>query len=400
MRRAAAGREEGAGAGPLPAGGGRGGGGCTSGPARRALPARVAPQLTVAQRRRVNPPVSVGQGLPGEQQLVAAPAAQRRRGQGSQPAGRALLGPHSRSGAAGGEGVAALGPGAGGGGSRRGGGGCGAAHPPPRPPPACGGAASWHGADTGGSRCLHRRGPAMARPQEAPQEPPFRLRIHPRCGNTPLFPSSSGGSRPQLPAARLPLRAQRPPPPSPGKDRAPLGLGSGGGLLASPFPLQGVCVWGWGAEAGGAASPPEFVIGAAAALSPHGRPGPASLPRAARPPGACAVPPAPRGPREIRDGRAGAAPAAGGRSAAGPEHRARPGGQPPTPAVTPERGRAARAREAGIRTELLLRPVGSAHHRIRWVGKYLRHRRAQPMTEPSPCQLHHGINAQSFPTHL
>ncbi|XP_059695168.1 protein VASP homolog [Haemorhous mexicanus] len=89
----------------------------------------------------------------------------------------------------------------------------------------------------------------MARPQEAPQEPPFRLRIHPRCGNTPLFPSSSGGSRPQLPAARLPPRAQRPPPPSPGKDRAPPGPGRGGaGLLASPFPLQGVYV---GAGGGG-----------------------------------------------------------------------------------------------------------------------------------------------------
>lgn len=58
---------------------------------RRALPARVAPQLPVAQRRRVNLPVSVGQGLPGEQQLVAASAAQRRRRQGawqgSQPTG-------------------------------------------------------------------------------------------------------------------------------------------------------------------------------------------------------------------------------------------------------------------------------------------------------------------------
>lgn len=113
MRRAAAGggeacrrhREEGACTGPGDRGGVAGGRaapsrrweGRTTGAARlaregarRTLPARVAPQLPVAQRRRVNLPVSVGQGLPGEQQLVAAPAAQRRRrqgaGQGSQPA--------------------------------------------------------------------------------------------------------------------------------------------------------------------------------------------------------------------------------------------------------------------------------------------------------------------------
>lgn len=98
----------------------------------------MAAQLPVAQRRRVNLPVSVGQGLPREQQLVAAPAARRRRqrsGQGSQRASGALLGPHGpcRSGAAGEEEEAALCPGAGGDGGARRGGGCGA-HPLPARP--------------------------------------------------------------------------------------------------------------------------------------------------------------------------------------------------------------------------------------------------------------------------
>lgn len=356
--------------------------------ARRALPARVAPQLTVAQRRRINPPISVGQGLPGEQQLVAAPAAQRRGGKGSQPAGRALLGPHGRSSAAGGEGVAALGPGAGGSGSRRGGGGCGAAHPPPRPPPACGGAASWRGADTGGSRCLHRRGPAMARPQEAPQEPPFRLRIHPRYGNTPLFPSSSGGSRPQLPAARLPPRAQRPPPPSPGKDRTPPGPGRRGGR-ADCFPLPATgCVRGGGGRTPAVPLPLRSLC---SALPP---PSPARPPRPRLPPASSAAAGRMRCPaRPARPpGNPGSAVGREGRR----EHLLRATGTPSVAEGTASHPRGhARAGSGcagpggGYSHGASSRPVGNGYHGISWVEKDLSHRRVQPMTEPSPCQFHH-----------
>lgn len=373
MRRAAAGREEGARAGPLPAGDGRGGGGCASGPGGSAV-CVTCPGGSPAHGRSEPPCKSSGICRPGPSRRAAAgsgsgsPAAaraglparrpspprapwpeqrrRRRRSSRVRPRCRRRRLPQRRRRL------------------RR----CSSPSPPAR---CLRGAASWRGADTGGSRCLHRRGPAMARPQEPPQEPPFRLRIHSRCGNTPLLPSSSGGSRPQLPAARLPPWAQRPLPPRPGKDRAPPGPGRGGGPLTSPFPLQGVCV-----GAGGGGRPCCFPSGVCARRCrrplPHGHPAPpASRGQRGR---RAHAPPRPARAAPGKSGGAGRSTwCRGWRSAGGR-------GDTAIAAGTPERGRTARARGAGVLTELLLRPVESACRRISWVGN-----------RPTCDQTHHLV---------
>lgn len=164
----------------------------------------------------------------------------------------------------------------------------------------------------------------MERPQKPPP-PPRRLLIHPGrgrgCGNTPLLPQAAAGG-PWLPA-RPPPRGAAPagrrslPPagaPSSGQDRIASGRGGGvveGRLFVPLFPLRG-------RRPAVAASPPEFLLsGGATALSPHSRPGPASLPPPSPAGGRMRSPAPPHHhhhqlpppPREIR-GRAGNRPSA------------------------------------------------------------------------------------------
>lgn len=155
---------------------------------------------------------------------------------------------------------------------------------PPRPPPG-GCAARRPGAHTGGSRCLHRRGPAMGRPLTPP--PPRGLRIHSGRGR-------AAETRPPLPSTVPPAQTQRRPPPlSPAGGRtelrsAPYTSGPATQPVASSSRNRG-----WRPAA--TASPLEFQLGAAALAAQP--PGPHLLPgdkRMRRPasraaPGKCGV---------------------------------------------------------------------------------------------------------------
>lgn len=386
MRRAAAGREEGAGAGPLPAGGGRGGGGCASGPGGSA--ARLTcPGGSPAHGRSAPPCKSSGICRPGPCRRAAAGS-----GSGSQAAARAGL--------------------------------------PARRP--CLPRAPWP------ERRRRRRRSSRVRPRCRRQRLPQRRRRLRRCSSP--SPPAPCLRRHRLLARRGHRRLPLPSPSGPGHGEA-AGAAAGAALQAAHPPAlrehpalpllqrrlqapaarrspsargaapaaaesrEGPCTAGTGEKGGGGEGRAAcFPLPATGRVCGGGGRRPAvplplrSLCSALPPPSPRTAGPAPPPSRGQRGRRAHAPPrpprvAPGKSGQGGPEHLLKAPGAVGLP-----------HRRHGCSHGAAPPPSWesvSQHHSISWVGKDLRHRRVQPMSESSPCQLHRGINCiLSFPTQL